>query len=589
MFNARSDSVSNIHRRWSFTRINPSSYKISYIISLISATIIISISHVHIFRTDQISVQIYLILGLIVITLTIFLDYFLLRGTPLNKITKVFHISAFANLIWAIIMILGIASEILLNKKWDSANYIIEGMSLSIGLRIGIFTSVFGAGIYKAIPLSLVQPLLFLFAFTPFTFYNILVLNHLGYGFSLSLILIGIVWSIVVDRSGRPGIKSTFGLLQAFLIAWTENKADRMEQIVESNASLESIATFISKFKLGTSNEVSVILPDIHPGPFKPIGGSNLPYVLYTVYSGNAIVLHSVSDHSFNIPSKEELEKYIQTLSQATLSETSNVCTIPVQIKIGEYTSTGIAFGKTAIVILSRAPAGMEDINTDLRLEVERYSKQLGFLNILLVDSHNAIGEHLPSKEEEKLLLTAKQCLIKLKNTTQREFKIGYANLATIPSIDNLKEDMGQSGLSVIAIEVEGTDYVIGWADSNNMDNELRDTIISKAKYNQVNILEICTSDTHSTSGKRNRNGYYSLGEISNHDEISEKFLLLSKKSIENISTAIFELSISKTYIKVMGKTQFDDYSSALDRSMNITKIFLGVTFFAIVTMLIVS
>jgi putative membrane protein len=589
LFNARSDSVSNIHRRWSFTRINPSSYKISYIISLISATIIISISHVHIFRTDHISFQIYLFLGLIVITLTIFLDYFLLRGTPLNKITKVFHISAFANLIWAIIMILGIASEIFLNKKGDSANYIIEGMSLSIGLRIGIFTSVFGAGIYKAIPLSLVQPLLFLFAFTPFTFYNILLLNHLGYGFSLSLILIGIVWSVVVDRSGRPGVKSTFGLLQAFLIAWTENKADRMEQIVESNASLESIATFISKFKLGNSNEVSVILPDIHPGPFKPIGGSNLPYVLYTVYSGNAIVLHSVSDHSFNIPSKGELERYIQTLSQATLSETSNVCTIPVQIKIGEYTSTGIAFGKTAIVILSRAPAGMEDINTDLRVEVERYSKQLGFLNILLVDSHNAIGEHLPSKEEEKLLLTAKQCLIKLKNTTQREFKIGYANLATIPSIDNVKEDMGQSGLSVIAIEVEGTDYVIGWADSNNMDNELRDTIISKAKYNQVNILEICTSDTHSTSGKRNRNGYYSLGEISNHDEISEKFLLLSKKSIENISTAIFELSISKTYIKVMGKTQFDDYSSALDRSMNITKIFLGVTFFAIVTMLIVS
>ena len=192
----------------------------------------------------------------------------------------------------------------------------------------------------------------------------------------------------------------------------------------------------------------------------------------------------------------------------------------------------------------------MEDINTDLRVELERYSKQLGFVNTLVVDSHNAIGKHLQSREEEKLLLTAKQCLIKLKNTTQREFKIGYANLASVPCIDNLGEDMGQSGLSVVAIKVEGTNYVIGWADSNNMNNDLRDIIISKAKYNQINILEICTSDTHFTSGKRNRNGYYSLGELSNYDEISEKFLLLSKKSIENISTAVFELSISKTQIQ---------------------------------------
>jgi hypothetical protein len=38
-----------------------------------------------------------------------------------------------------------------------------------------------------------------------------------------------------------------------------------------------------------------------------------------------------------------------------------------------------------------------------------------------------------------------------------------------------------------------------------------------------------------------------------------------------------------------MGKNQFDDYSFALDKSMNITKIFLVFTFTLFVIMLVVT
>jgi hypothetical protein len=38
-----------------------------------------------------------------------------------------------------------------------------------------------------------------------------------------------------------------------------------------------------------------------------------------------------------------------------------------------------------------------------------------------------------------------------------------------------------------------------------------------------------------------------------------------------------------------MGKKQFEDYSSALDRSMDVTKIFLGVTFATYIAMLVLS
>ena len=59
--------------------------------------------------------------------------------------------------------------------------------------------------------------------------------------------------------------------------------------------------------------------------------------------------MHSVSDHSLNIPSKIEVERYVQTLSKATILEKSNVCTIPVQINIDKSIVTGIAFGNVAV------------------------------------------------------------------------------------------------------------------------------------------------------------------------------------------------------------------------------------------------
>ena len=41
-------------------------------------------------------------------------------------------------------------------------------------------------------------------------------------------------------------------------------------------------------------------------------------------------------------------------------------------------------------------------------------------------------------------------------------------------------------------------------------------------------MLEVSSSDSHATSGKRNRKGYYSLGDVSNHDEISRFFFELA-------------------------------------------------------------
>jgi putative membrane protein len=584
-----SNSVSVIHKRWSFTRVNPSSYKISYLISLLGGALVIVLTCTSIFKIGTSMLVLHLALGLAAMTGSLFLDFYAMRGTSLNNITKVFHVSAFSNLLWALTIFLGIVSHTIFSKPTIPNSYVIEGMLLAVGMRIGIFLSVFGTGITRAIFSAFIQPIVFLLAFVPLAFYASIVSIITGIIYGSIFIILALAWARLADKAGRPDVKSTFNVLQAFLAAWTENSSERMEEIAEARANKEKVTTYIARFRL-INAQVSMILPDLHPGPFNPIGGSNLPYLLYSEYSRNAIILHSVSNHSRNLPSKSEVDNYIRTLSQATVSQRCETSTVPFQTRIGRSTATGIIFGDTAMVILSMAPVGMEDVPESIRIALERYSSHLGLKHILVVDSHNAMGEDLNKSDFEDLLSAGKNCLKELINVPQYEFKVGFANMDDIScNLTRLKEELGQSGLATIVFEVNGNQYVIGWADSNNMHNNLRDNVITKLARNGIQTLELCTSDTHSTSGKRTRQGYYALGNISKHEEIAEIYLQLSKKSIEKATSARFELASSVSMIKVMGKRQFDDYALALNRSMNITKIFLAITSAVFVTMLIFS
>ncbi len=249
-------------------------------------------------------------------------------------------------------------------------------MFMAIGLRIGIFTSVFGASLKRAIPISFIQPLIIFILISFFYFNHIFFTNLSVYLFGATILTIGIIWAIVIDRIGRPNFSSAFKILQAFLKAWTENKSDEMERIAEEKANSKSVKTFLVKLK--SKKDVMVVLPELHPGPFNPIGGSNLPYDIFNFYKNSAMVMHSISDHSLNIPSQKEVKKYLNSLNQLEYLESGDKCTIPVSISTGDCNCTGFALGKNAIILLSKSPSGMEDIPPDVKSYLENVLKRIG-------------------------------------------------------------------------------------------------------------------------------------------------------------------------------------------------------------------
>jgi hypothetical protein len=87
MENGHSDSVSNIHKRWSLTRINFSSYKISLLISLVSSLIIIIFETYFYLKLDFVEIVGFIIIGISFLASSYFIDLFLLRKkTKVNKI-----------------------------------------------------------------------------------------------------------------------------------------------------------------------------------------------------------------------------------------------------------------------------------------------------------------------------------------------------------------------------------------------------------------------------------------------------------------------------------------------------------------------
>jgi putative membrane protein len=587
MLAPRRDHVSNIHRRWSVTRINPSSAKVSYSIWIACAVIIVIVSHIYNLQASITGLIVYIPLSLASLVGSHFLDYLALRGTPLHKFSKIAHVSAFANVFWSLTVLLGVAADFVFSKS-PSIDYIIAGMLLAVGFRIGLFISVIGASTVRGILVAFIQPLIFLFAFMPPSSYNLIATqSYAGFFFGAVLLIIGIVWTVMADRAGRPGVKSTFGLLRAFLIAWSDNRVDMIEELIESRARDNIITTKVIRFQFA-ANQAAIVLPDVHPGPFSMVGGSNLPYILYERFSKRALVMHSVSDHSLNIPSKKELEKYVKDLGQMIISESGNTCSTPVQVRINNSTSTGIAFGNSAIVMLSLAPAGMEDIPRSVNTELESFGSAIGFSDVLVVDCHNAMGKHLSDSDKNDLITSAKRCLDQLKKRPQKHFKIGFASLDDINHKMEPTEELGQGGLAVLVISIDKENYAIGWADSNNMENTVRDHVVSKIKGNAT-MLEICSSDTHSTSGKRTREGYFALGTTTNPDKIAKVYIELCSRAIEMAAGSVFELASAHSAIKVMGKKQFEDYSSALDRSVNVTKVFLAITVASFIAMLVLS
>ena len=565
-----SDDVSNIHNRFSLTLVNPGSHYFSLAASLgVGLVIVLAtyLGNLNNLNLEEFWYRIPMVLG--VMAIMQLLD---IKFAKKKEYSKSLHSSLFGNMLWVVTILMGLLSSLVLSKE-TSLFFITFGMILFASFRIGLYTTTLGASLKKAWAIAFIQPLAIFFVLIPQELWISMLSNPIAIGYGFSFLIIATAWSIVTDRAGRPGMKSTHKTIQAYL-ASQGNDVEDAEELMEEHATETKVGTSQIKFSSqdGTK-EFRMVLPEVHPGPYHPVGGSNIPYLIYKNLSSSAMVMHSISDHALNLPSRNEVDNYLKNLQNFEIKEEGMKCTEPVVVQINKARVTGMLLGNNPLLFLSLSPHGMEDIPSYMKKEIEQYGNNRNFTKIMTVDCHNAMGEEISQEDGEDMLKAAKSCLDSLITKDSFPIEFGYANTN---DMDVWTEDLAMGGLGITCLKINNKKYFLGWADANNMENGIREKIIENFSNKGYNLLEICTSDTHYAAVKaRNRNGYYQLGLITSADKLSKWFMEIAENAQSNMTSAKYEILENETEVKVMGQSIYEDYSKALENSLKITKIFV--------------
>src|SRR5438445_11665867 len=141
-------------------------------------------------------------------------------------------------------------------------------------------------------------------------------------------------------------------MLQAYVAASTKNDPAQMETIIEERSEESTVSTFQIVFR-AKNIECRLVLPDVHPGPFHPIGGSNITYLIYKNLNSSAMVMHSVSDHSLNLPSKSQVDLYLSILQKSSKTQQGFKCTKPVTVQVNKASIVGKLLVNSVVLIIT--------------------------------------------------------------------------------------------------------------------------------------------------------------------------------------------------------------------------------------------
>jgi len=560
------DSVSGIHKRYTLTLFNPSSHYQSLIYSVGVAAAVTALAVFSYRLTDDFLTGIALIIPILLVTQVI--DSRLIVN---KEYSKALHMSLFGNLIFLITAASAVLAAYVLGRPEVAGTHLVIGMFLFVSFRIGIFTTILGVSLKKAWLICFIQPLPMLLVLMPPDGVESALTDPVTLGFGAAFIAIASVWSKMTDNAGRPGVESTHRLIQVYLSSQGKDN-ESIEEIIEDRSSTSTVKTHQIRLENDKDIDVRLVLPDIHPGPYHPIGGSNIPFRIYETLGSSAMVMHSISDHSLNIPSQMQVERYLDGLKTTSTIGHGVTCTEPVVVQINKARVTGLLFDKKPILFLSLSPHGMEDLPSYIKTEIEQFAQNRSFRDVLVVDCHNAMGGEISKEDSEDMLKAAKSCLDALITKESHSLEFGYANSSRL---DLYTVDLANGGLGILCLKINGKKYFLGWADANNMENGVRERVVEEFERHGHRLLELFTSDTHFSQVRvRNKNGYYQFGIMSKPDEIASWYLRIARDAEANLSPGRFEMLQNISRIKIMGPKIFEDYKAAIDNSLRITKFF---------------
>ena len=527
-----------------------------------------------------------LILGMVLFISTLSLDYVTSKvflGTdPIYILRRILALSLFCWIIWSGFLIFGSIFSIIFNNNLLWFKLVFLGFSAVLTFRVTIFIATSSAGIMRNLIASFVQPLFHILVFVVFWQSNS---NSLSFQFlpflSVSSILgvfSAILFIFLLDRMGKQKYDvPAISLFRAFMLNWVVGLNAPFEKLLEELGKNELIEVMLLKFD-ALKPKAAIIVPFVHPGPFKNIGSSLLPSQLKNSFEKefncDACVPLGILGHELDLASQTQNKKIIKAVIEASNFVTLADKASPfVRTTMNSITSSCQIFGKNAFFSFTLSPQTTEDLPQELGTFVRDEAKKQGIECSIVVNAHNSLTNKTEMNISLKTLKdVALKSLKKSLSLPHYPFEIGIKTV--FPKEFTLKDGMGPGGITSLVVNVaeQKTVYVV--IDGNNMLSGLREEIILMLKSNGFHEVEIFTTDTHAVSAiVLGRRGYHPIGEVMDKKILFGYILKAAEAATTNLEPCrAGGIQILVPEVRVIGEERLNSLSLLVDSALQRAK-----------------
>jgi putative membrane protein len=439
------------------------------------------------------------------------------------------------------------------------------------GLPVEFISSFFGVwgSIYTALPIL-----------SPFLFSGLTGSKKRGIAYSIMLSIALQLLFIVTDTSIAiaiarfvilfllfiPSIHTISQLddlsdLDVFMLAsaWTKlmltGNGDELESIFSSIAIDKEVKVRVLRFERA-GNDIVVVVPAIHFGPYKTLGSTYFPYILESELSKNnitAFIFHGAGSHELNVASSVESERLAKEITRALLntgrsSNTYESLYEPFRVFSNLREAFCLHTDTKAFIIISSPVTGGDDLPQELQKRAEEIAALYGFADVAVIDAHNVEGDReLRVDVFEELIKSAlskhsNQCSI---------LRIGYGE----ERVHGIVRGLCTNKVKVLAIECNSKRYGIIYLYGNNAEHGVREALRHLALQNGFVDAEVVTLDDHTCAGTAFDSPYYAV-------ELSEALLnattIALHKAVEDLKDARVTTFTYTFTAKLMGEKVFD-------------------------------
>jgi len=530
------------------------------------------------------------------------------------------QLNAFLSAIIGISLLIGQVLVIFLRNIAFQEVFFILGTIVTYIIGFVIYYSFTTVGNSGSLILALTQPVVGIFLYSIFTaqisivffikaiifFCSCAFIFAIPYSRSMSH-----VSDIYREATGIGG----YPFIRAFILSMmTEGNDQLIESFFDKIGVVEDVK--IQYLAIRTTKEKKLkglfFIPNIHFGPFKTCGSSDLPEHIYKEFEHviGTTVYHTTNDHTQNLTSQQEVDKVLDQIrndiykieSDDSLTWTKDIKNVTRKIS-NSAKLIGTVVDNTAIIFVTRHPLPSDDIQAAIGDKINQIAKDYGYNDIIIIDSHNSIiGDEIlirpKSFEAKDIVSVSEKFLRSIKKEKSQEsvnYKVHYGVVRDSLDQYDEKDGIGYGGLVVHMFKDINTNQktVFIHFDGNNAYVDIRSYILNMLQNRGIERGEVTTSDSHTVARKFTKRAYSPIGEkikLQTILETLDKLLPAANQDLQEVEFCYYK-SITPN-IKIWGDPKyFDVIMNTLQECIRISQRLLTLslilpTFFSLILLL---